>query len=262
MADTTTTTYSLVKPEVGASEDTWGTKINTNLDSVDNLLDGTTPITGIDINSGSIDGTPIGANSASTVTATSVIATSFTGDGSNLTGIADTTYSAGSGLDLSGTTFSVESDLRGKVYYMGRDSNDYIGVETTYLNVNLDGSERFRVENDGDIHADGNVIAYSTTISDERLKKDIVKIDNALDKISQLNGYTFEYLADGKKSAGVIAQEVEKVMPSAIIESTLPLKMGDDDETEYKTVQYDQLHGLMIEAIKELKAEIEELKSR
>ena len=262
MADTTTTTYSLVKPEIGASEDTWGTKINTNLDSVDNLLDGTTPITGIDINSGSIDGTPIGANSASTVTATSVIATSFTGDGSNLTGIADTTYSAGSGLDLSGTTFSVESDLRGKVYYMGRDSNDYIGVETTYLNVNLDGSERFRVENDGDIHADGNVIAYSTTISDERLKKDIVKIDNALDKISQLNGYTFEYLADGKKSAGVIAQEVEKVMPSAIIESTLPLKMGDDDETEYKTVQYDQLHGLMIEAIKELKAEIEELKSR
>ena len=116
-----------------------------------------------------------------------------------ITSYVNTTYSAGTGLDLSGTTFSVESDQRGEIALFGYSSTDYINSTATYFDFVLDGAVDMRLENDGDLHVEGNVIAYSTTISDERLKKDIVKIDNALDKVSQLNGYTFEYLADGKK---------------------------------------------------------------
>ena len=175
-----------------------------------------------------------------------------------ITSFTNTTYSGGDGITLSGTTFNIDQDLRGHVAEIGLDGNDYIAVGTTSIDFRLDGNLDMRLENDGDLHVDGNVVAYSTTTSDERLKKDIVKIDNALDKVSQLNGYTFEYIHDGKKSGGIIAQEVEAVMPSAVSEMKLPLK--SDDDQEYKVVQYDQLHGLLIEAIKELKAEIEILK--
>ena len=172
----------------------------------------------------------------------------------------NTTYSAGSGLDLSGTTFSVEADLRDGITHVGRDSNDYIAINTTSIDFVLDGNTDVRIENDGDLHADGNVIAYSTTISDQRLKHDIEKIDSALDKVEQLNGYTFSYNKDGKRSAGVIAQEVEKVLPSAVENKSLVFH--GEEGVEYKTVQYDQLHGLLIEAIKELKQKLDECKCK
>ena len=173
---------------------------------------------------------------------------------------AGTTYSAGSGLDLSGTTFSVETDLRDGITHVGRDSNDYIAIGTTTIDFVLDGATDMRLENDGDLHVEGDVVGFSTTISDKRLKYDIEKIDGALDKVSQLSGYTFSYNKNGKRSAGVIAQEVEKVLPSAVENKSLAIHTGEEG-VEYKTVKYDQLHGLLIEAIKELKAEIEELKN-
>ena len=142
--------------------------------------------------------------------------------------------------------------------FQGASTLDKIVIGANDIDFYLNNSNEFRMQSDGDFHADADVIAYSTTVSDERLKTDIEKIENATDKVSQLNGYTFTYKADGVKSAGVIAQEVEKVLPSAVREKELPLKM--DDGVAYKTVQYDQIIGLLIESIKELKQEINDLK--
>ena len=131
-------------------------------------------------------------------------------------------------------------------------------MEAGNIQFATSGSERMRLESGGDLHVDGNVVAYSTTISDIRLKKDIAPIEDAVTKVQQLNGCTFTYLKDDRKSAGLIAQDVEKVLPSAVIEDEAVFH-GEEGET-YKTVQYDQLIGLLVEAVKELKAEIEELK--
>ena len=178
----------------------------------------------------------------------------------------NTTYTAGAGLDLTSTTFSVEPDLRDGITHIGLDSNDYIGFNATYHSFFLDGIERFRMENDGDIHCDGSVVAYSATVSDQNLKTAISTVDNALDKISKLNGVEFTRKDSGVRSAGVIAQDVEKVLPQAVVEKSLPLHTGTTEV--YKTVEYAALHSIYIEAIKELKdiveaqaKEIQELKN-
>ena len=124
------------------------------------------------------------------------------------------------------------------------------------MDVYVNGSNEFRFESDGDFHADGDVIAFSTTTaSDRRLKENIELIPNALDKVQALNGVSFDWKKTGEKSAGVIAQEVQTVLPEAVKEVT-PLSGGDS----HLTVNYHALTSILIESIKELKAEIEQLK--
>lgn len=105
------------------------------------------------------------------------------------------------------------------------------------------------------LHVNGKILAEDdiTAFSDERLKENIETIPNALEKVSQLRGVKFTRKDTGKKSIGVIAQEIEKVIPEVV--STT------DNRDEMKSVAYGNVVGLLIEAIKDLQQEVEELKS-
>ena len=168
-----------------------------------------------------------------------------TGSGNVYIKVAAPTANDSAGIELANTggTWLIQND----------------DTSSESLAFKLGGSEKMRLESDADLHVDGNVVAYSTTISDKRLKKDIAPIDNALWRVSQLNGCTFTYLKDDRKSAGLIAQDLEKVLPSAVIENEAVFH-GEEGET-YKTVQYDQVTGLLVEAVKELTAKVEELEN-
>lgn len=101
-------------------------------------------------------------------------------------------------------------------------------------------SEKLNVS--GNILATGNITAYS----DERLKSDVETLDGS--KVYEMRGVSFT--KDGEASSGVIAQELQKVAPELV-----------NDSGEYLSVAYGNLVGYLIEAVKELKAEIEELKN-
>jgi hypothetical protein len=90
--------------------------------------------------------------------------------------------------------------------------------------------------------------------SDSRHKTDIQNIPDALVKVSQINGVTYIRTDNDQniRHAGVIAQEVEQVLPEVI----------GTDANGYKVVAYGNMIGLLVEAIKELKAEVDALKAR
>ena len=98
----------------------------------------------------------------------------------------------------------------------------------------------------GSFTATGDVTAYS----DKRLKRNIETITNAVDTVSKLRGVNYE--KDGRNSTGVIAQEVEEVLPQVVHTASDGMK----------SVAYGNIVGILIEAIKEQQKEIEELKKR
>ena len=105
----------------------------------------------------------------------------------------------------------------------------------------------------GSIDASGDITAYFS--SDERLKDNLTPIVGALDKINQIGGYEFDWNNNSEHSGhdvGVIAQEIEKVLPEVVVER----------DNGYKAVRYEKIVALLIEAIKQQQLQIDELKSK
>ena len=96
----------------------------------------------------------------------------------------------------------------------------------------------------GNFTATGNVTAFS----DERLKENVETIEGALEKVAQMRGVMYD--KEGKRGTGVIAQEMQQVMPEVV------------QDGEYLSVAYGNIVGVLIEAIKEIKTELEKCKCK
>ena len=108
----------------------------------------------------------------------------------------------------------------------------------------------------GAMYVGGEIVAYAA--SDIKLKENISKIDNSLEKLLKISGYKYHWNKIAQEmyperttlDVGVLAQEVKEIIPSAVVER----------EDGYLAVKYDKLIPLLIEAVKALKAEIEDMK--
>jgi hypothetical protein len=168
------------------------------------------------------------------------------------TASSDITFSGGAGA----VTLAANSDIRattgtwtgeagsntGKIQY--HSNTWYFQSQGGWIFRDGSGNSRVSIDNSGNLTAQGNVTAYS----DIRLKKDIEVIPNALDKVLNMRGVNYTDIELGDRRTGVIAQELQKVMPEAVRE-----------REEYLAVAYGNLVGVLIESIKELEARVREL---
>lgn len=142
-----------------------------------------------------------------------------------------------------GVEADLESDGTNLILNLKTDKDFYINDDSTTRFL-FDGSA-------GDLHADGDIIAFSTSVgSDPKLKESIYPIEDALDKVTQLKGYTFNWIKNGREDAGLLANELQLVLPEVV-------RMGGFDAEQHMVVNYNGVVGLLVQAINELLDRVE-----
>tara|TARA_Y100000593_G_scaffold44397_1_gene84739 strand:- start:6508 stop:9495 length:2988 start_codon:yes stop_codon:yes gene_type:complete len=172
---------------------------------------------------------------------------------------------------------AADDDVLGNVIFKGYDSGNSVttygkiigysadvtnGTEDGKIGVNITiGGGDFEVAAFGttgltlpNTSSHGLVTAHSfVTYSDERLKENIKRISNPIDKVKALRGVTYDWRHDGSEDIGFIAQEVQEVVPSVVYEKKGYAK-------EHFGLDYPKMNALLVEAIKEQQRQIEDLK--
>jgi hypothetical protein len=132
--------------------------------------------------------------------------------------------------------------------YIIRKGNVGIGTNEPRAKLTVAGD----ISGSGTLRMNGDIIAYYS--SDERLKDNLIPISSASYKITQIGGYEFDWNKESKDysghDVGVIAQEIEKVLPEVVI------TRGDG----YKAVKYEKIIPLLVQGLKEQQEEINQLK--
>jgi hypothetical protein len=208
----------------------------------------------------------IGHTTSETTIADNATITGTASVGGNLTLGGDVVAASSITLDCGG---DINLDASGTDFLYKVDGTEFLRIDKSGNNARFeskvqDGDLLFRGNDGGssiqalqlDMSAAGAATFNNdiTAFSDRRLKTDITNIENALPKVMRMQGvhYKRNDIENAKEQIGVIAQDMETIVPEVVLTA--------DDEMQTKSVDYGKLCAVLIESIKELKAEIDELK--